>query len=328
MAGTMNKCLATRTFLLLTFVSVAGCSPSVKPVATTPSTVTAPAGPTNRSESSSSTPPASRDKSTPQAVASSRYTAKKAKSPSLDELLMFYPSRYPDGDWKPKGLNFEDVWFRAEDGTRLHGWYCPCDKPRAIVLFAHGNAGNLSHRASRMQYLQKDLRVTVFIFDYRGYGRSEGVPTVEGILQDARAARAWLAHRAAVQQSQIVLMGRSLGGAVVVQLAAESPARGLVLESTFSSFKDVAAHHYPRLAWLAPANKLDSAAQIGRHKGPLLQSHGDKDGTVPHALGLKLFHAANDPKWFVTIRGGDHNDPQSAEYYKQLDRFLDALSGG
>jgi fermentation-respiration switch protein FrsA (DUF1100 family) len=243
-------------------------------------------------------------------------------------LLLFYPTRYPDGDWKPNGLAFEDAWFRAEDGTRLHGWYCPCDKPRAIVLFAHGNAGNLSHRSSRMRYFQKELRVAVFIFDYRGYGRSAGVPTVEGILQDGRAARAWLARRAAVKASQIVLVGRSLGGAVVVQLAAESPARALVLESTFSSFKEVAAHHFPRLAWLVPDNKLNSAAQIMRYKGPLLQSHGDRDGTVPYALGLKLFHAASEPKWFVTIRGGDHNDPQSAEYYKQLDRFLDALPGG
>ncbi len=176
-----------------------------------------------------------------------------------------------------------------------------------------------------MRYLQKELSATVLIFDYRGYGRSEGVPTVDGILQDARAARAWLAHRAAVKDSQIVLMGRSLGGAVVVQLAAESPAHGLVLESTFSSFKDVAAHHYPRLAWLVPANKLDSTAKISQYRGPLLQSHGDRDGTVPYTLGLKLFHAAHEPKSLVTIRGGDHNDPQSAEYYKQLDHFLDAL---
>jgi fermentation-respiration switch protein FrsA (DUF1100 family) len=250
-----------------------------------------------------------------------------AKSPTLDESLLFHPSRFPDGDWKPKGLNFEDAWFRAKDGTRLHGWYCPCDKPRAILLFAHGNAGNLSHRSSRMQYLQKDLRVTVFIFDYRGYGRSEGVPTVEGILQDSRAARTLLARRAEVKESQIVLMGRSLGGAVVVQLASESPARGLILESTFSSLKDVAAHHFPRLAWLVPTNKLDSLSQIKRYKGPLLQSHGDADGTVPYALGMKLFQAANDPKEFVTVRGGDHNDPQPAEYYKQLDRFIGDLPG-
>jgi fermentation-respiration switch protein FrsA (DUF1100 family) len=240
-------------------------------------------------------------------------------------LLLFYPSKYPDGDWKPTGLNFEDVWFKAEDGTRLHGWYCPCDKPRAILLFAHGNAGNLSQRSGLMHYFQQRLRVTALIFDYRGYGRSEGVPTVEGVLQDARAARLFLAHRAEVPESRIVLMGRSLGGAVAVQLAAESPARGLILESTFSSFKEVAAHHFPRLAWLVPTSKLDSLSQIKRYKGPLLQSHGDADDTIPYSLGLKLFRAANEPKRWITIRGGDHNSPQSGEYYREVDRFVDEL---
>jgi fermentation-respiration switch protein FrsA (DUF1100 family) len=246
---------------------------------------------------------------------------------ALDELLLFYPSKYPDGDWKPKGLNFEDVWFKAEDGTRLHGWYCPCDKPRALLLFAHGNAGNLSWRSELMLYLQKQLRVTALIFDYRGYGRSEGVPTAQGIVQDARAARLFLAHRAEVPESQIVLMGRSLGGAVVVQLAAESAARGLILESTFSSLKEVAAYHFPWLAWLVRASKLDSLSQIKRYKGPLLQSHGDADSTVPYSLGLKLFRAANESKRWITIHDGDHNSPRSPEYCREVDRFLDELRG-
>ena len=120
-------------------------------------------------------------------------------------------------------------------------------------------------------------------------------------------------------------MGRSLGGAVVVQLAAETPARGLILESSFSSLKDVATHHYPRLAWLVSTSKLDSVSQIKRYKGPLLQSHGNANSTVPYAMGLMLFQAANDPKSWVTIHGGDHNSPQSAEYYRHRRRFLDDL---
>lgn len=246
-------------------------------------------------------------------------------APTLDELLLFFPSKYPKGNWCPQDLTFEDVWFTADDGTWLHGWYCACEKPRAVLLFAHGNAGNLSDRAPLLTYLQKRMRVTVLIFDYRGYGRSDGVPTADGILRDARAARAFLAKRAAVDEADIVLMGRSLGGAAVVQLAAESPARGLILESTFSSLKDVASHHYPKLAWLVPSGKLNSAAQIARHRGPLLQSHGDADRTIPFSSGQKLFRAANEPKTFVTIHDGDHNHPQTAEYYQQLDRFLDSL---
>lgn len=305
-------------FALLPLASFAGCAPSAQQQ---PNSSSVPVTEKSEPPQDASRPNVDKAKKTPP-------SAKQSAAPTLDERLLFYPSRYPEGDWKPKGLNFEDVWFDAEDGTHLHGWYCPCDRPRAVVLFAHGNAGNLSQRGPLMKYLQKDLRVATLIFDYRGYGRSEGVPTVEGILQDGRAARAALARRAGIVESRIVLMGRSLGGAVVVQLAAESPPRGLILESTFSSFKDVAAHHYPQLAWLVPANKLNSAARIAAYKGPLLQSHGDADRTIPYASGRKLFEAAHEPKCFVTIPGGDHNDRQSAEYYKQLNRFLDTLPAG
>ena len=141
---------------------------------------------------------------------------------SIDELLLFFPLKHPEGDWQPDGLRFQDVWFTSEDQTRLHGWYCPCDEPRAIVLMAHGNAGNVAVRAPWLQHLQTGLRVTAFMFDYRGYGRSDGVPTVPGVLQDARAARAKLRELAGVEDSGMLIMGESLGGAVAVQLAAES----------------------------------------------------------------------------------------------------------
>lgn len=247
------------------------------------------------------------------------------KAMSLDELLLFFPSKYPDGDWRPAGLVVEDAWFKAQDGTRLHGWYGPCEKARAVVLFAHGNAGNVSHRAARMRHLQKELRVAALVFDYRGYGRSEGIPTAEGILQDARAARKWLAERAGVGEARIVLLGESLGGAVVADLAGTDGARALILESTFASLAEVARHHYPDLAWLVPADKLNSAARIARYAGPLLQCHGDADRTIPYASGVKLFEAAPGAKRFVRIAGGDHNDPPSADYLRHLERFLAEL---
>ena len=207
---------------------------------------------------------------------------------SIDELLLFFPAKYPAGDWNPADLKFEDLWCTAEDKTRIHGWYCPCDNPRATLLIAHGNAGNIALRAPLLRYLQSSMQVATFMFDYRGYGRSEGVPTVEGALQDARAARARLAERAGIKESEMVLMGESLGGAIVVQLAAESAPRALILQSTFSSLKDVADVHYPRLSWLVPPTKLDSAAQIGRFHGPLLQSHGTADRTIPISLGREV----------------------------------------
>jgi uncharacterized protein len=244
---------------------------------------------------------------------------------SIDEMFLFFPTKYPDGDWQPNGLAFEDAWFGSQDGTRLHGWYCPCANARAAVLYCHGNGGNLSHRRYHLQFLQRDLRVSALIFDYRGYGRSEGKPSVKGILQDARAARKIVAGRAGVNESQIVLLGESLGGAVAVDLAGTDGARGLILESTFSSLADAARHHYPKLAWLVPAGKLDSVSRIASYKGPLLQCHGDADQTIPYELGVKLFDAAPGPKKFVRIAGGDHNDPPTAEYLRELDRFFREL---
>lgn len=172
-----------------------------------------------------------------------------AKPRSIDELLLFFPSKFPSGDWKPKDLQFEDVFFTAEDKTKLHGWYCPANDPRAVLLIAHGNAGHVASRVSWLRYLQTRAKVSVFMFDYRGYGRSEGTPGVEGAIQDATAAWAKLCELADIKDSEMLLMGESLGGAIVVQLAADSPPRGLILQSTFSSLRDIAdAHYRSRLA--------------------------------------------------------------------------------
>jgi fermentation-respiration switch protein FrsA (DUF1100 family) len=201
----------------------------------------------------------------------------------------------------------------------------PHDKPRAIVLFAHGNAGNIAWRDDYLQALNC-LGIAVLAFDYRGYGRSAGSPTEHGIIADGRAARTWLAKRAGLPESDIVLLGESLGGGVVVQLAREAPARGLILDNTFSSLPEVAAFHYP---WLPVKQmlrtRLDSAAIIGKYHGPLLQVHGDADTIIPIRFGRRLFDAANEPKQFVVIPGGDHNDPRTPQFFEAIDRFLDTL---
>ena len=163
----------------------------------------------------------------------------------VDSAFVYQPSLYPDGEWEPSELKFEDAYFTSADGTRLHGWYCPAEKPRGVLLFAHGNAGNVSDRWPKMVLLQRRLNVSSLIFDYRGYGRSSGVPSEAGILADARAARRWLSDRTGVQEPDIIVMGESLGGGVAVDLAAKDGARGLVLESTFTSLPDVAGHLMP-----------------------------------------------------------------------------------
>ncbi|WP_237607221.1 alpha/beta hydrolase [Roseimaritima sediminicola] len=246
---------------------------------------------------------------------------------TIDELLLFFPSKFPSGDWNPAQLRYRDVFFAAEDGTQLHGWYCPVDHPRAVVLVAHGNAGHIASRAAWLRYLQTQANVSAFLFDYRGYGRSEGTPSVAGAIQDATAAREKLCELAGIKNSEMLLMGESLGGAIMVHLAARTPPRGLILQSTFSSLRDVADVHYPKLSWLVPPSKLDSAAKIVRYRGPLLQSHGNRDQTIPPASGLKLFRAANEPKQFVVVPGADHNNWLTSGYLKQLDRFIDRVAG-
>ena len=241
----------------------------------------------------------------------------------LENSLIFIPTPYPGGEWHPEGLAFEDAWFPSADGTRLHGWYVPTKDARAVVLFCHGNAGNITHRAEILDVLHRQVVASTLIFDYRGYGRSEGRPNEAGILADARAARRWLANREKIAEADIVLMGESIGGAVAVDLAAHDGARALVLESTFNNLPDVAAYHFPWLPvrW-AMRTRLDSAAKIADYHGPLLQSHGDIDTVVPLRFGQSLYEAANQPKKFLLLGGHDHNDPMPPEYYDELRAFL------
>lgn len=245
----------------------------------------------------------------------------------VERALIFHPTGFPEGEWRPHGVVCEDAWFQASDGTRLHGWFIPHPRPRAIALFMHGNAGNIASRAESLRILNQRHGLAVMTFDYRGYGKSEGTPTEKGILQDARAARDWLARRCGVTPQSIILMGRSLGGGVAVDLAARDGARALVLASTFTSLPDVGAHHFPWLPTrLMMTHKLDSLAKIRDFRGPLLQSHGDADQVIPYEQGRRLFDAAPGPKRFVTIPGGGHNSPQTDEYRRELDLLLDSLN--
>lgn len=244
----------------------------------------------------------------------------------LENSLVFAPVRYPEGNWELPNFEYEDVTFESTDGTKLHAWYLPHPRPRAFVLYAHGNAGNLTHRARAMQQLRDQHDLSIMIFDYRGYGRSEGVPDEEGILQDARAARNWLSQREGISESQIVLFGRSLGGGVAVDLAADQPPRGLVLISTFSSLPDVGGH---AISWLPVRTlmryQLNSQEKIENYRGPLLQCHGDADRVIPIEIGRKLFDAANEPKQFIQVNDGRHNDPLTEEFHTGLDRFIGSL---
>jgi uncharacterized protein len=241
----------------------------------------------------------------------------------FENALIFPASQFPEGNWNPRGISVEDANFTAADGTRIHGWYLAREHPRAVVLYCHGNGGNITHRADVMRDLSERVGVSLLMFDYRGYGKSEGSPHEAGVVADARAARAWLAAKAGVDENRIVLIGESLGGAVAVDLATDG-ARALILEDTFSTAPDVAAVHYPWIpVRLLMRTQFNSVAKIASYHGPLFQSHGDRDQIVPLALARRLFDAANEPKQFLLLRGNDHNDGRSGQYYDQLREFLD-----
>ncbi len=244
----------------------------------------------------------------------------------LERRMLFYPAKYPAGDWDPTTVLYEDARFQAADGTRLHGWYVPHESPRAHAVVFHGNGGNITLFADTLRILNRRHGLAVLVFDYRGYGRSEGKPSEKGILLDARAARDWLAEKAGIAPSDVVLMGQSLGGGVAVDLAAKDGARGLVLASTFTSLPAAAKSHVP---WLPVGSmmtmRLDSLAKIKDYHGPLLLSHGDADEVVPYEQGVALYNAAPGRKRMITVKGGGHNLEQPEEYRVAFDEFIDSL---
>jgi fermentation-respiration switch protein FrsA (DUF1100 family) len=240
---------------------------------------------------------------------------------------LFQPDKYPAGDWNQTSVLVQDANFAAPDGTKLHGWFVRNPNAKAHALLLHGNAGNVTLMADTLRTLNHRHGLSVLALDYRGYGKSEGKPTEKGILQDGRAARRWLADQEGIAESDVVLMGQSLGGGVAVDMAYEDGCRGLVLAATFTSIPDVAQHHVSWLpmSWIL-TTKMDSLSKIKNYTGPLLLVHGDADEVIPYQQGLDLFHAAaTTDKRMITNYGGKHNDPLSEEYRLALDQFITNL---
>ncbi|MBI2320942.1 MAG: alpha/beta hydrolase [Chloroflexi bacterium] len=227
-----------------------------------------------------------------------------------------------------RGLGYEEVWLTASDGVRLHGWFVP--GPRDLVwLWLHGNGGNISHRVENIAFIQRRLGASVFIFDYRGYGLSEGRPSEDGLYRDADAALAYLRIRPDLDARRVVLFGRSLGTAVAVDLAARERVLGLILESPLTSIPGLARALYPFLP-LEPLlrTRYDALAKIGRVAAPLLVIHSRDDEVIPYQQGQALFAAAREPKRLYTLTGARHNDTYlrgGDGYWQALDGFLASL---
>jgi len=228
--------------------------------------------------------------------------------PFLLNSLLYFPSKQILFEPSALGLDSLDVEIETEDGERLHAWWFPArGEALGHVLLFHGNAGNIGDRLLHAQLLT-GVGLDVFLFDYRGYGRSTGSPDEEGTYRDARAARSALLRQEGVAADRVVYLGESLGGAVALALAREAPPRGLVLVSTFTSVRDMGRVHYPILPVALVPDAYPSLSRIGGLECPLLLMHGDRDDIVPIDQGRALFDAAPDPKRLHVFPGLGHND--------------------
>jgi fermentation-respiration switch protein FrsA (DUF1100 family) len=245
----------------------------------------------------------------------------------LETWLVYPAPERTAGDWICAAYDHQDVEFESADGTRLHGWLFEHPDPKQVVLYFHGNGEHVAFNGDLMDELRDELDATVMVFDYRGYGKSEGKPNEAGVIADGMAAQQWLAKRTGVPTSEIVLMGRSLGGGVAIASAEKLGAKALVLQSTFATMVDAAAVHYPWLpVKLLMRNRYDSIGRIAAHDGPVLQSHGTSDEVIPYSEARRLFEAVpSKQKQWVDVPGGYHNTPQPASYYPVLREFLEGL---
>lgn len=240
---------------------------------------------------------------------------------------LYHPHREITKTPEAVGLDFEEVEFVAEDAVRLLGWWIPCREARGAVLYCHGNGDNIGDLVDVAADLT-EMGVNVFLFDYRGYGRSRGLPTEKGTYLDSRAAYECVRARYGdAERPPIIAIGRSLGGAVAAQLALDKPLRGLVLESTFASTAAMGRRLYPRL----PAERLcrfryDTLSKTPRIRVPLLVAHSPEDGLIPMDQARAVFEkASGEPKRFVVLEGA-HNEAgwrRSPSYRIALREFIE-----
>ena len=236
----------------------------------------------------------------------------------FEEKLIYFPAK--DGVGASPG---EDVWLTTSDGVKVHGWYFPHPKARATILHLHGNAGNLEDRRDLVKRL-RELGVNVMAIDFRGYGKSEGSPGEAGLYADSRAAYDWLLTKTTADK--IVIHGESLGGGPACELASTAPCGGLVVQSAFTSARDMAPRVLPWFPKFLVRTKYDNREKVAKIACRKLFIHSRRDEIVPFDMGQALFAAAAEPKECEWFTGGGHNDltisyPQ--KYYSRMAKFLE-----
>jgi fermentation-respiration switch protein FrsA (DUF1100 family) len=258
------------------------------------------------------------------------YIAVMALFSSLQGRLIYYPN-YPTREIietpQEHGLPFDEVRFTAADRTELFGWYIPAENARGTVLFCHGNAGNISHRMESIKIFL-GLQLNVFIFDYRGYGKSNGSVSEKGTYRDVEAAWDYLVSERGIPPSEIVIFGRSLGGAIAAWIAQNRDAKALIIESTFTSIPDIGATLYPFLPIrLLARYRYSTVAYLENVRCPLLVVHSIDDEMIPMEHAQRLYDVAGEPKEMLELRG-THNETlfeSGRRYVNGLNAFISNL---
>ena len=235
----------------------------------------------------------------------------------------FHPTREMPTTPADVGLDFEDIYLTSEDGIKINGWFMKHPQAKSTLLYFHGNAGNMTHRLEKIQMFYT-LGLNIFIIDYRGYGKSEGQPTEEGVYRDARVAHHYLLLRKDIDPQKIIVYGDSLGGVVAVDLVSQRPVACLIVDSSFSSGADIAKDIFPFVPSMILTIKMDSKKKVKAITIPKLFIHSINDEIIPFYLGERLFQAASEPKKFLKIIGGhntSHIDSQEI-YQSGIRQFL------
>ncbi len=250
---------------------------------------------------------------------------------AVENWIVFRPPRYPQGFTPPErvGLRVEEVWLTAKDGVKLNAWFLPSPSSRKVLLWLHGNGEYLGYGIGRLQ-VYSALGANILALDYRGYGKSGGSPDEMGVYRDADAAYDHLVAGRNVRPEDIFIFGHSLGGAVAIDLASRRKCGGLIVESAFTTARDMARRIFriPLFVYLA-RSRYECQAKISQVGAPVLLVHGTRDTVCPFSMGQRLFEAAPEPKIFLPVEGAGHNDVLEVGgnlYLKQLGAFMGVSS--
>jgi pimeloyl-ACP methyl ester carboxylesterase len=241
----------------------------------------------------------------------------------IENRLVYYPVAATEWWNEPPDPAIQDVFLTSPEGRQIHGWWLPRRPDAPVLLLFPGNAGNLSGRGPTLLKVSEQLNTSVLIFDYPGYGKSDGKPNEPSCYDAGEAAVRWLRDEKGVSPERVTFYGESLGGGVATELARRYPCRALVLVKTFTSLPAVGKHHYPWLPvhWLM-SNRFDNLSKLPEIRRPVFVASATDDQIVPYSQGDTLFAVANEPKRFFRDEGSDHNDPLPDAFWDELRDFL------